>query len=85
LFPGIPFARPPYNAAAWHNFPPSPKRADGELVPGNHGGRSCIAGPCDPADLSFRTAEERTALKAMRGDFNGLRKQPLRALEAARA
>jgi hypothetical protein len=35
--------------------------------------------------MSFRTAEERTALKAMRGDFNGLRKQPLRALEAARA
>jgi hypothetical protein len=52
-----------------------------------------IQGWCPPVPvlrgMGFRTAdeinEERTALKAMRGDFNGLRKQPLRALEAARA
>jgi hypothetical protein len=52
-----------------------------------------IQGWCPPVpvlrSMGFRTAdeinEERTALKAMRGDFNGLRKQPLRALEAARA
>jgi hypothetical protein len=39
--------------------------------------------------LGFRTAdeinEERTALKALRGDFSGLRNRPEQALQAARA
>jgi hypothetical protein len=52
-----------------------------------------IQGWCPPVPVLRRMRfsiadeinEERTALKAMRGEFIGLRKQPLRALEAARA
>ena len=52
-----------------------------------------VQGWCPPVPmlrgLGFRTAdeinEERTALKALRGDFYGLRNKPRRALEAARA
>lgn len=51
-----------------------------------------VQGWCPPVPvlrgLRFRTpgeiSEERMALKAMRGDFNGLRNKPERALEAAR-
>jgi hypothetical protein len=52
-----------------------------------------LQGWCPPVpvlrSLGFRTAdeigEERTALKAIRGDFNGLRDKPERALKAARS
>ena len=52
-----------------------------------------VQGWCPPVPvlrrMGFRTAdeinEERTALKALRGDFNGLRNRPQKALEAARA
>lgn len=51
-----------------------------------------VQGWCPPVPvlraLRFRTAdeinEERTALKALRGDFNGVQRQPEKALEAAR-
>ncbi len=51
-----------------------------------------VQGWCPPVpvlrSLRFRTSgeinEERMALKAMRGDFNGLRNKPERALQAAR-
>lgn len=51
-----------------------------------------VQGWCPPVPvlraLRFRTAdeinEERTALKALRGDFNGLQGRPEKALEAAR-
>ncbi len=52
-----------------------------------------VQGWCPPVPvlrgLGFRTADEinekRSALKALRGDFNGLRNKPQRALKAARA
>ncbi len=52
-----------------------------------------VQGWCPPVPvlrwMGFRTAdeinEERTALKALRGDFGGLRRSPGRALDAARS